>query len=190
MTARAIAALLLAGCSSSSDASFGAGSGGATGSFTLTSPAFADGGAIPYRHGYNGLMACGPGTKNLSPPLAWSGAPAGTKSFAVSMLDASAKNFVHWVAWDIGGSQTSLAEGAGAAGTSPPIQGQNSYGPMPLGYAGPCPPAGDAHSYVFTLYAIGESTVGLQSGSTASQLGAAMNGKVIGQTTLTGSYKL
>ena len=84
--------LLAAGCS-----------GDRTHGMALTSPAFASGGAIPKRHTCDG--------ENLSPPLAWTGAPAKTRSFAIVCDDPDASNFTHWVLYDVPGDAASLAEG-------------------------------------------------------------------------------
>jgi len=108
----------------------------------LTSPAFADGGAIPSQY-----TCDGPGQ---SPPLAWSGVPTGTASLALRVQDIdTAQKFVHWIIYDIKPSTTSLAAGEVPPGSK---QTDNSFGKQ--GYGGPCPPAGSTHRYVFTLLAM------------------------------------
>jgi Raf kinase inhibitor-like YbhB/YbcL family protein len=162
---------------------------GTPGGMTLTSAAFANGATIPYKHGYLGA-GCGPGTMNVSPALSWSGAPAGTKSFVLRMVDASpsAGGFVHWVAYDIGGGQSSLGEGVGAATTSSIKQSPNSYGD-PSGYGGPCPPPGETHAYTFTIYALSVPDLGLMNAANDGQVTAAMAGKTLATGQLTGNYK-
>lgn len=99
-------------------------------SFTLTSRSFAAGAAIPARHTCDG--------ENISPPLAWSGAPAGTRSFALIDDDPDAPRpggFVHWVLYDIPASVSELAEGAVPPGAIP---GTNDYGKRR--FDGSCPP--------------------------------------------------
>jgi Raf kinase inhibitor-like YbhB/YbcL family protein len=173
-----ISAMVLTACSSSPDDTSSTSSG--------------SGSTIPYKFGYDQFGGgCGPGTMNASPPLSWSGAPAGTKSFTLLVIDQTGvgKGFQHWVAYDIGGSLTSLAEGAGKPTTSSFKQGQHGYSPMPLGYAGPCPPPGETHDYEFTLYALSVDTLGVANGATEMAVKGAMAGKILGQATLTGKYK-
>jgi Raf kinase inhibitor-like YbhB/YbcL family protein len=126
--------------------------------FELTSPAFAEGSAIPREHSCEGP----------SPELAWSGVPEGTVELALTLLDPDAGNFVHWVAWGIDPSSAGLAEGA-----APPMESENDAGRP--GYFGPCPPGGERHRYVFTLYALG-SSLGLERGTSPSDAVAAVQG--------------
>src|SRR5438128_2735327 len=108
----------------------------------LQSPAFSDGSSIPTR-----LTADG---ANESPPLAWSTAPSGTKSLAIIVEDPDAPSgtFVHWLAWNIEPTERALQEGDAAATN----QGTNGFGGV--GWAGPSPPPGRPHRYVFKLYAL------------------------------------
>jgi Raf kinase inhibitor-like YbhB/YbcL family protein len=113
----------------------------------LNSAAFADNAKIPERHTCDGA--------NLSPPLAWSGAPTGTRSFALicSDPDAPGGNWYHWAAYDIPPDVAALAEGRKAGGPGAPRQGINDFGHA--GYGGPCPPHGHGtHRYRFMLYAL------------------------------------
>jgi Raf kinase inhibitor-like YbhB/YbcL family protein len=124
----------------------------------LSSPAFANDGAIPARYTCGGADG--------SPPLAWSQAPAGTAAFALVVLDSDASGFVHWVVADIPGDRTSLA-----AGERIGVAGRNSFGGV--GYGGPCPPVGSrTHHYVFTLYALSHR-LALGGVPTAAQVRAA-----------------
>lgn len=86
---------------------------------------------------------------NLSPQLTWEEGPAGTVTYAISVTDADAANFTHWLHYNIPADITSVGRGGGAelAGT----EGRNSL--TGIGYFGPCPPSG-AHHYVFTVYAL------------------------------------
>ncbi|MBO0846432.1 MAG: YbhB/YbcL family Raf kinase inhibitor-like protein [Nocardioides sp.] len=97
----------------------------------------------------------------ISPQLSWSGAPAGTKSFAVLMFDPDAptgSGFWHWVAWDIPPDTTSLPTGAVLPAGS--VSGENDNGT--LGYTGPCPPVGDlTHHYEITVVALNVATLGV-----------------------------
>jgi Raf kinase inhibitor-like YbhB/YbcL family protein len=109
--------------------------------FMLTSPAFHEGETIPARFTCEG--------EDVPPPLAWSEAPAGTRSFALVMDDPDAPGgtFTHWLLYDIPGSATALVgEGVGT-----PLS-TSFHRP---GYGGPCPPPGHGpHRYVFALYAL------------------------------------
>ncbi len=118
---------------------------------SLTSSAFTDGGMIPARHAQTG--------RDVSPALAWSGAPDSTRSFVLLVHDADAAigdgtdDLLHWMVWNIPGNATSLAEGvpqgAQAANGMRQISGTGPY------YRGPAAPAtGPAHHYVFELYAL------------------------------------
>lgn len=109
----------------------------------LSSPAFAAGGRIPKRY------AC-PG--NTSPPLRWSGVPAGTRELTLEMVDIDAPggHFVHWALAGIPPHTTSIA--AGDAIPYGTVAARNSFGT--IGYGGPCPPPGKPHRYVITLVAL------------------------------------
>lgn len=144
----------------------------------LGSSAFAPGGAIPKRHTCDG--------ENVSPPLAWTGAPAATKSFAVACDDPDASNFTHWVLFNVPGDAVSLDEGLGPG--RPPAgaaEGANDFGG--LGWGGPCPPTGE-HRYVFRLYALDVPKLNLAS-PTKQQLERAIEGHVLAEARLTGAYR-
>ena len=122
--------------------------------FKLTSADIKPGAAIGPQFIMNMFGCSGP---NVSPALAWSGAPAGTKSFVLTVYDPDAptgSGFWHWIVYNIPASTTALAQGAGAAGAAPGggVQATNDAGVA--GYSGPCPPPGDKpHRYVFTVFA-------------------------------------
>ena len=109
----------------------------------ITSSAFAAHGPIPERHTGDG--------EDVSPALAWTGAPAGTQAFAVVMHDPDAPlvdGFTHWVLYGIPGDETGLPEGSGDF-----LKGTNSLGNS--GYFGPAPPPGHGpHHYYFWVYAL------------------------------------
>ncbi|MDB5405466.1 MAG: hypothetical protein JWL84_378 [Rhodospirillales bacterium] len=120
--------------------------------FTVSTPDIADGAILPHD------MSCGaPGGtgKDLSPPLQWSNAPAGTKSFAVFMYDAEGAKgtgVAHWVAYGIAPTTTSLAAGEGSKASDKMTGGTNQRGQTV--YLGPCPPPGEKpHHYVIIVYA-------------------------------------
>ncbi len=146
-----------------------------TAPFTLSSSAFDVGGAIPRRYSCDG--------PDVSPPLSWSGSPAGTAAFLLVVEDPDARDFVHWLVSDLGSATTSIAEGA-SGHLSPAVEGRNGFGR--IGWGGPCPPSG-THHYRFTLMAL-SAPLGLATGTTAAQARAAAAGKTLGQTVLTGTY--
>ena len=128
----------------------------------LHSEAISDGSTIE-------LTYCEPqcGGSNVSPDLTWSGAPEGTKSYAVTCFDPDAptgSGWWHWIAFDIATAQTSLSAGQGP--DAPMRQWQNDYGYS--GYGGPCPPPGPAHRYVFTVHAIDVDQLPVPSDATSA----------------------
>jgi Raf kinase inhibitor-like YbhB/YbcL family protein len=145
--------------------------------FTVTSPAFAEGAAIPRKYSCDGA--------GISPELAWTGAPDGTQALALTVIDPDASGFVHWIAYDIPGSAAgSVPENLGTGSTAPP-QGKNGRGAR--GYTGPCPPSG-THHYVFTLFAL-DTPLGLTGTPSLAQVQAAIKDHVLGMAALTGIYK-
>lgn len=130
---------------------------------------------------------------NLSPALSWRGAPQGTKSFAITMFDPNAaggKGFWHWLVFNIPANEVSLAEGAGAAsGSALPagaMQGQNDWGE--IGYGGPCPPKGQTHRYIFTVWALDTDRLSLNAGATGAQLRPQLQMHVLARAVLTPRY--
>ncbi len=121
--------------------------------------------------------------ENVSPALAWEEPPAGTVELAlvVDDPDAPGGSFVHWVASGIPPEQASLETGS-AEGL---VEGANGAGG--IGWTGPCPPGGETHGYVFTLYALDAET-GLEEGASLDDLRAAIDGHVLGQATLTAPF--
>lgn len=166
--------------SAASSAGASSESANSTSSFTLKSDAFSPGGTIPIEYTYNGLGCTG---KNVSPELHWSGAPQGTRSFALTVFDTDAnhsKGWWHWVAYGIAGGTRSLAK----AEPFPGLEGKNDFGTS--GYGGPCPPPGDSpHHYVFTIYALNEALGGSLNGP---QLLDAVKGHILGKAQLVGRF--
>ena len=147
----------------------------------LTSPAFSDGGEIPRECGYkNG---------NRAPRLKWNSLdafPAGglPTSFALIMddpdaMEAVGKVWVHWVVWNIPPKQDKLG-----AGIVDGAEGMTDFGEV--GYGGPAPPD-KRHTYVFKLYAL-DSELDLPDKSTKADVEKAMEGHILEQATLTGTY--
>ena len=166
---------------------------------TVTSTAFKDGQTIPVD--YTGSS----GAKNISPQLAWRGAPARTRQFALIVDDPDANfggmPFVHWVVYRIPGTATELPEALPAGnlvggpldGT---IQGVSGFGgrgrggnPPPANvYRGPAPPPGTPHHYHFTVYAL-DSALDLQEGLNKAALLQAMQGHIVAQGELVGVFE-
>jgi Raf kinase inhibitor-like YbhB/YbcL family protein len=133
--------------------------------------------------------------KNVSPSLTWSGAPTGTKSFALILHDPDAQTgvggFTHWIVYNIPATTTKLEKGAGieknTALPSGAVQATTSFGSA--SYGGPCPPTGEKpHRYVFTLYALGTEKIELPSGASQAFVGFNINGNAISKTSFTAFY--
>ena len=146
----------------------------------LTSPAFVQDGALPVSYSCDG--------GDVSPALAWTEPPAGTKSFALIMddPDASATPWVHWVIFNIPASTRGLEEGlpTDAQLSDESIQGKAS--PYTTGYHGPCPPGG-THHYVFKLYAL-DTKLDLDETANKDALLEAMEGHILANDELIGTF--
>lgn len=140
----------------------------------LSSPAFQSDATIPSQYTCAG--------EGISPPLAIAAVPNGTTSLVLIMDDPDApgaRPFVHWLAWNIDPTMTTIEEGSEPNG----ILGLTDYGTV--GFGPPCPPDRQ-HRYVFTLYAL-DTLLTLPEGSTKEHLLAAMQGHILDQTELVGS---
>lgn len=148
----------------------------------VTSTAFAEGQPIPDKYTCAG--------SDVSPPVTWSGAPAGTKSFALIADDPDAPMGVwaHWVIYNLPPATTSLAENTPQSSELPDgaKQGVNDF--RQTGYGGPCPPPGKAHRYFFKIYAL-DMPLDLKSGATKKELLKVMNGHVLAEGQLMGTYQ-
>jgi Raf kinase inhibitor-like YbhB/YbcL family protein len=133
-----------------------------------------------------------PTAKNASPDLEWSGIPAGTKSFAITMYDPDAPTgvgFVHWVLFNIAGNVRKLEReigGTGDAGVGA-THGHNDYGFN--GFGGAAPPPGDPpHHYILTVYALDVDKLDLDKTTTYAKLRFMMRGHVLAAGEITGLY--
>jgi len=159
---------------------------------TLSSPQISQGKAIPADQAFNGSGCTG---KNISPALSWSGAPVGTKSFALMVHDPDAptggKGFWHWVVYDIPVNTTSLPADAGdpKKGLMPAgaVQAHNDFGTP--GYGGPCPPPGKPHHYHFRLYALSVSKLGVDPEAPTPLINARINTNKLAEADLMGLYR-
>jgi Raf kinase inhibitor-like YbhB/YbcL family protein len=154
---------------------------GTEGTMRISTPDFTPGGAIPRTFTADG--------GDVSPALAFQDAPAGTQAFALIMDDPDAPVglWVHWVLYDLPGSEGGLAQNQPRSATldSGARQGKNSWSRM--GWNGPDPPPGKPHRYFFKLYAL-SGPLGLEPGATAQKVEAAMKGKVLAEASLMGTY--
>ena len=152
------------------------------GTMQLTSTAFAEGQAIPSKYTCDG--------QNVSPPLSWTGAPAGTKSLALIIDDPDAPSgtWVHWLVYDLPDTARDLPEGLPKSQYIPggAKQGLNDF--KHLGYGGPCPPAGKAHRYYLKLYAL-DRVLELKPGATKKDIERAMEKHTLAEGQLMGTYK-
>ncbi len=160
--------------------------------FTLSSPAFNDNDVLPLKYAGGHLCANGGRGENISPPLAWTSPPAGTKSFAVLMIDPDGRRgigSVHWVAYGIPAGRTGLKEAEGGTPAAADITlGKNSRGTM--GYTGPCGPPVDApHHYVISVIALDLEPATLQPGLDRDQLLNLITGHSLGPASMVVRYR-
>lgn len=140
--------------------------------FTLTSNSI--GGQSTKKQEFNGFGCNG---ENLSPQLSWKNAPAGTKSYAITVYDPDAptgSGFWHWVVFDLPANVSELVEGAGKVGSTlapkMAVQSKTDFGGN--GYGGPCPPQGHGiHQYVFTVHALKVEKLGLDENANPAFVG-------------------
>ena len=158
---------------------------------SLTSPDIKPGARIPEEQTFNGWGCSG---KNISPALSWSGAPEGTKSFALTLYDPDAptgSGFWHWVMFNIPADVTRLAKGAGdpKSGAAPKgaVQSRTDFGAP--GYGGPAPPKGDKpHRYIFTIFAVDVDKLDADENTSAAVVGFNLHFHTLAKATLTGLY--
>jgi Raf kinase inhibitor-like YbhB/YbcL family protein len=163
--------------------------GGSAGNLSLSSSAFPNNGSIPRKYASTEV-----GGQNVSPPLSWSGAPRGTRSFMLVCVDPDVNDFIHWIVYDIPASVNSLSEGVPNVLSLPngAKQGKNDAGT--IGYFGPEPPPGEEHRYVFLLYALAVDTLGLEPGASPESVAEVLTklqdqNKVLGEAQIVGKFK-
>lgn len=168
----------------------GAASAGAA-SFTLSSPDIKPNGSLGDAQLFNGFGCSG---KNISPALQWHGAPAGTKSYAVTLYDPDAptgSGWWHWVVYNIPADATGLPEGAGAADgkglPSGSAQGRTDFGTAAFG--GACPPLGDKpHRYVFTVFALKTDKIDVPADASAALIGFMVHANTLAKASFSARY--
>lgn len=159
--------------------------------FTVASKDIVAGATVPQEFIFNGFGCSG---KNVSPELHWSGAPAATQSYALSIYDPDAptgSGWWHWVVINLPAKTTSLPQGAGAAdGSKLPAgatQIRTDFGST--GYGGPCPPQGDKpHRYIVTVHALKVPKIDVPSDATAAMAGFMVNANSLAKATFTFTY--
>jgi len=162
---------------------------------TLTSNSFKDGDYLAQAHVLSADYGFGCDGGNTSPHFRWDGAPAGTKSFALTCFDPDAptgSGFWHWVVVNIPHGVTELPLDAGnpAGGKLPAgaLQVRTDFGKP--GYGGPCPPAGDhPHRYLFTLHAVSMDGLPVTADTAAAVVGFYLNFNTLAKASLMGLYR-
>jgi Raf kinase inhibitor-like YbhB/YbcL family protein len=148
----------------------------------VSSSAFQEGGKIPTKYTCEG--------QDVSPALTWGEPPAETRSFALIVDDPDAPGgvFTHWVLFNlpVGSRELPEAVPTQAQLANGSLQGKNDFGR--IGYGGPCPPPGRPHRYQFTLYAL-DQPLDLKAGASKKQVIGAMQGHILAQGQLTGTYQ-
>jgi Raf kinase inhibitor-like YbhB/YbcL family protein len=156
--------------------------GATTMTFSISSSSFSPGGEIPRQFTCDG--------SDVSPALSWSGAPAGTQSFALIAddPDAPAGTWTHWVLYDLPAKTNGLPESVSKV-EEPPSggrQGRNDF--RKVGYGGPCPPPGKPHRYFFKLYAL-DGMLNLKPGSSKQEVEETIKNHILAKAELMGTYR-
>ena len=162
------------------------GGASAADAMSVASLSWTNGGVIGHRYAYDRLGCSG---GNISPQVSWQGAPAGTRSFAVTVLDLDAPGgagWWHWIVLDVPPSVAGLAAGAALDGKLPAgaVQARSDFGPV--GYGGPCPPGGATHRYRLEVVALDVARV--RTPTDAHGIEAALRGHVLARAALTARF--
>ena len=159
---------------------------------TLTSESFSDGDYLSLDHVLSEQYGFGCAGRNISPALSWTGAPEGTRSFALTCFDPDAptgSGFWHWVVVNIPPDASSLAAGASGGGLpAGALETRTDFGTP--GYGGPCPPEGDhPHRYLFTLHAVGLDALSVDADTSAAVVGFFLHFNTLEKASLMGLFK-
>lgn len=166
---------------------------GSTKPFTVSSPAFQDGALLPKKYASVAVGDRQCGGQNVSPPLAWTNVPEGTRSLALIAYDPDGNKGlagnIHWVAYDIPAEKGEAPEGMGSAEPSGFVGGFN--GRKQKTYFGPCAPASEqAHHYIFTVFATDLPLGNLGAELTRDQLLSKVQGHVLASGSIVGRFNL
>jgi len=155
---------------------FAIAAGAAESRFKLHSPTVTPNSMLSNDQVYSGFGCSG---KNISPALGWSGAPSGTKSFALTVYDPDAptgSGWWHWVVYNIPASVNEL-----------PVQGHTDFGTS--GFGGPCPPVGDKpHRYIFTVYALKSEKISVPDEASAAMVSFMLHANMLAKARLMARY--
>lgn len=156
----------------------------------LTSPDIPGNSRLTMKEVFNSFGCTG---QNVSPTLKWTGAPAGTKSFAITVYDPDAptgSGWWHWMVYNIPATATGIPSGAGTNASALPagsVQGMTDFGAKQWG--GPCPPVGDkAHRYIFTVFALKTDKLDVPANATSALIGYNLNGNALAKDSFTALY--
>ncbi len=157
--------------------------------FTLKTTSFDTKKQLPNKHVFNGFGCSG---ENVSPALEWTGAPAETKSFAITVYDPDAptgSGWWHWTVVNIPASVTSIPEGASGAKKLPAgsVEGRTDFGAA--GFGGACPPPGHKpHRYIFTVFALKTEKLDINGDASGALVGFNLNANSLGKASFTVKY--
>lgn len=159
--------------------------------FTVTSTDVKDGATLTNKQVFKGFGCSG---ENVSPQLTWKGAPAGTKSYAVTIYDPDAptgSGWWHWVVYNLPGTTTSLPSGAGDASKNllpaGAVQGRTDFGMA--GFGGACPPPGDKpHRYIVTVFALKVPKIEVPVDATAALIGFNLHANKLATASMTARF--
>ncbi len=154
----------------------------------LSSSDIVEGGPLSINHVFKGFGCEG---NNQSPQLSWSGAPKGTKSFVVTAYDPDAptgSGWWHWVAFNIPATTQMLPRDASDSGKMPigTVEARTDYGTKQFG--GACPPPGEVHRYIFTVYALGVEKLNLDASASPALVGFMTKANAIDSDSITAVY--
>lgn len=156
--------------------------------FNLTSTTVSEGETLTNAHVFEGFGCEG---DNQSPELSWSGAPEGTKSFAINVYDPDAptgSGWWHWNVVNIPATTNVIAQNASVEDTLPSeaIEIRNDYGTV--GFGGACPPPGEVHRYIFTVYALGTESIELPENPSNALVGFMIRANMLDSASITAVY--
>ena len=156
--------------------------------FNLTSTTVFEGETLANAHIFEGFGCEG---ENQSPQLSWTGAPEGTKSFAINVYDPDAptgSGWWHWNVVNIPAAVNAISQNASVNGTLPEeaLEIQNDYGTT--GFGGACPPPGEVHRYIFTVYALGKESLELPENPSNALVGFMIRANMLDSASITAVY--